>query len=104
MGVYAGVLYKRWSFFKKTFFIFIMSIVIEVLQYLFKIGSADVTDVITNTFGGVIGLLIFITIEKVFQTGNKAQRFINFIGIIGTSFIVIFLILLKMKLLPIRYQ
>ena len=104
MGVYAGSLFKRWSFIKKVFFLFIMSIIIEVLQYLLKIGSADITDVITNTLGGLIGLLIFIAIEKIVQNRIKAQKFINIIGAIGTTLMIILLVLLKMKMLPIRYR
>ena len=104
MGVYEGSLFKRWSFIKRIIFLFIMSIIIEVLQFLLKIGSADITDVITNTLGGVIGLLIFITIEKILQNRIKAQKFINIIGTIGTTVMIILLILLKMNLLPIRYQ
>src|SRR5436190_23256254 len=64
LGIYAGVLFKRSSFGKKLFFFFLISLVFESLQFFFRIGAFDVTDIITNTIGGIIGLLIFKAIEK----------------------------------------
>lgn len=42
------------------------SLAFEGLQYVLSIGAADVTDVICNTFGGLLGLGIFIFFRKVF--------------------------------------
>ena len=33
-----------------------LSILIELLQYVFKIGHCDIDDVISNTIGGLIGI------------------------------------------------
>ena len=35
------------------------SIAIEVLQYVFKRGASDIDDLILNTAGGLIGILIY---------------------------------------------
>ncbi|MGF7231324.1 VanZ family protein [Arachidicoccus sp.] len=42
----------------------IMSIAIEISQYIFRIGFADINDVITNSIGTLLGLL-FIVQKKV---------------------------------------
>lgn len=104
LGIYAGVLFTRWIFSKKLFFLFLLSLLVEGLQYLLRIGAFDVTDLITNTLGGAIGLMIFFGLEKAFHNGNKTQRFINQIAAIGTALMILFLVLLKMNLLPVRYQ
>ncbi len=38
---------------------FIMSCFIEGIQYFFELGIAELDDVLTNTAGGIIGLLIY---------------------------------------------
>ena len=103
-GIYTGVLRKRWTFGKKFFLFFLTSLIIEALQFIFKIGAFDITDIITNTSGGIIGLLIYFIIEKLFNNSAKAQKFINIIAAFGTILIVLFLALLKLNMLPIRYR
>jgi glycopeptide antibiotics resistance protein len=104
LGIYAGILFNRWIFGKKLFLFFIISLIIEVLQLIFGIGAFDITDLINNTFGAVIGLMIYTGIEKAFRNRAKAQKFINIIATIGTASMILFLFLLKTNNLWIRYQ
>jgi glycopeptide antibiotics resistance protein len=104
LGIYAGILFKRWSFGKSLFFFFLMSLTIEVLQFILRVGAFDITDIITNTLGGIIGLMIFKAIEKVSKNSVRAQKFINIIASIGTALMILFLLLLKTNNLWIRYQ
>lgn len=104
LGVYTGILFKDWRLGRKLSLVFIASLIVEGLQYLFAIGAFDITDIITNTLGGTIGLLIYKVIEKAFDNSAKAQKFINLIAALGTSVVIIFLLLLKMDMLPIRYK
>ena len=104
LGIYAGVLFKRWVFVKKLVFFFLISLMFEVLQLIFRIGAFDITDIITNILGGIIGLLIFEAIEKLFNNSVKSQKFITIIAAIGTALMISLLLLLKLNMLPIRYQ
>ncbi len=104
MGIYAGILFGRWNMGRKIFFVFLISGIVEGLQYILAIGAFDITDIITNTSGGIIGLLLFKAIEKGFNNRVKAQKFINIIAAIGTVITILLLILLKMDMLPIRYK
>jgi len=104
LGIYVGVLFERWSFWKRVRFVFSVSLVIEALQFLLKIGAFDVTDIITNTIGGVIGLVLYKAIENAFQNNRKAQKFVNVTAAIGTAGMVLLLVLLKLDMLPIRYR
>ena len=104
LGLYAGMLFKRWFIVKKLLLIFLISLIIEVLQFILRLGVSDITDIITNAFGGIIGLMIFKTIEKLFENSVKAQKFMNRIASIGTTLIILFLILLKTNNPWIRYR
>ena len=104
LGIYAGILFKRWLIGKNIFFFFLISLIVEGLQFILRVGAFDITDIITNTLGGIIGLMIFKTIEKLLKNEFKAQKFINIIAAIGTALMILFLILLKTNHLWIRYQ
>ena len=104
LGIYAGVLFKGLSTGIKLLLFFIVSLIIEGVQYLFRLGAFDVTDIITNTSGGVIGFIIFKGIEKAFNNHVKAQQIINVVAMIGTVLMISLLVLLKMNMLPVRYQ
>jgi glycopeptide antibiotics resistance protein len=104
LGLYTGVLFKKWNFSKKLLFCFFVSVLVEGIQFILRIGAFDVTDFITNTLGGLVGLVLFNGLEKAFQDGGKAQRFINVIAATGTALMLLLLVLLKMNMLPVRYQ
>ena len=104
LGIYAGILFQHWTFGRKLLLFFLASFLVEGLQFILAVGAFDVTDIIANTFGGVIGLLVFYAMEKVFNNSVKAQKIINGIAAIGTVLMILFLLLLKLNMLPIRYQ
>ena len=104
LGVYAGSLFEKWLLGKKLFFVFLLSLLVEGLQYILRVGAFDITDIVTNTLGGIIGLVIFKGLEKAFSNHVKAQRCINMIAAAGTALMILLLVLLKMNMLPVRYQ
>lgn len=103
-GLYTGILLKNWTILSKLLCFFLLSLMFESLQYLLRIGAFDVTDIIANTTGGTIGLILFYIIGKLFNNNKRAQKFINIIALIGTLFLIILLVLLKLNKLPIQYQ
>lgn len=104
LGIYVGILFRTWTFLKKLFLFFLLSLIVEGLQFVLAVGAFDITDVITNTSGGILGLMIFKAIEKTFNNSIKAQKFLNIVAAVGTVLMVALLVLLKMNMLPIRYQ
>jgi len=104
LGVYAGILFKRWIFAKKLLLFFLVSLIIEGVQFILAIGAFDITDIINNTVGGIIGLMIYTGTEKVSRNSVKAQKFINILATIGTISMLLFLFLLRTNRLGIRYQ
>jgi len=61
------------------------------------VGFSDITDVVNNTIGGIIGLLLLKAIEKVFSNSARAQKFINVILAAGTILTISLLLFLKMN-------
>jgi glycopeptide antibiotics resistance protein len=104
LGIYTGVLFKRWTFVNKLFFFVSISLMFEGLQFILRVGAFDITDIINNTLGGIVGLLIFKTIEKLFNDSAKSQNFINIVAALGTALMISLLLLLKLNMLPVRYQ
>lgn len=61
LGFFVPILIRQTRFFISIILISgVVSLLVEVLQYYFAVGSFDVDDIILNTFGGLIGYLIFI--------------------------------------------
>lgn len=104
MGMYAGILLRNKAFGMKLLFFFLISLLLEGLQYVFKFGAFDITDLLTNTTGGIIGYLLYLGFRAFFKNPLKAQKSFNLIFGLGTILIVSLLILLKLNMLPIRYQ
>lgn len=61
---------KAWRF--KLGVIVVTSVMLEVLQYILGVGASDITDVITNTFGGAVGLGVALGLSKIFPKSWKA--------------------------------
>jgi glycopeptide antibiotics resistance protein len=97
LGIYAGVIFQRWIIWKKISLFFLVSLICEGLQFILKVGVFDITDIITNTLGGIMGFLLFQGIEKAFGSSFKAQKFINTVALIGTSLMIILLFLVRIN-------
>lgn len=72
-GFFSIYLSKNKSFLGKLWMIFVVSFFVEILQYFLGIGASDVTDLITNTFGGLIGIIIY----QITQKSRNAQNFVH---------------------------
>lgn len=58
------------------------------------VGASDITDIINNVLGGIIGLVIYKGIVKIMNNNDKAQKFINVIATIGTILMISLLTIL----------
>lgn len=91
-GIYINMLKPDWSLLKKVAPIASISLLFEVIQFIFAIGGTDITDFIGNTFGGLIGISIHLVLCKFFKT--KTNQILNALALIGTVCVVALLILL----------
>ena len=56
LGIYAGILFKRWTAGGKLFFFLLTSLVFEALQFILRVGAFDVT-----CWFGIFWMKIFIS-------------------------------------------
>jgi glycopeptide antibiotics resistance protein len=80
-GLLLNVNFKKVRFLPKLTFILIFSLTAEIIQFIFAIGATDITDVITNTLGGFLGLKLYDLSNK-FINNEKLDKFIISIGAI----------------------
>lgn len=64
----------------------ILSTAFEAIQYAFNIGSADITDVITNTFGTLCGVLLFMGMRRLIK--DKAAPAVGIAMLVGELFLI----------------
>lgn len=66
MGFFLPLLFRRFNGFWKTVgAVFLATTSVEVLQFVTRVGSFDVDDIILNTVGGVIGYLLFAMVFRI---------------------------------------
>lgn len=59
---------KKAGFLPKFAFILVFSLTAEFIQFIFAIGATDITDLITNTAGGFLGLKLYgLTISRIMK-------------------------------------
>lgn len=65
--------YRR-SFFGTVFDGFLLSLLVEVFQFITKVGRFDVDDLILNTFGVVVGYLVFLICNVMRKKYGKKRK------------------------------
>lgn len=69
-----------------------LSLCFETLQYVFAIGASDITDVITNTVGGVLGTVLYLVLGKLFK--GRQVRIVSITGaVLEIAFIGLMIVL-----------
>lgn len=59
-GAFLPIFSKRCGkFWRTSFYSFELSLLVETLQLIFKVGSFDVDDLLLNTVGGMLGFLVY---------------------------------------------
>lgn len=92
LGIYISIFKPDWTTIKKIAPCLYLSILFEILQFTFAIGASDITDVINNTLGGIIGIACYSLFRKLFQ--NKSVNIINCLGLITELLAVTLLFIL----------
>lgn len=73
-GVYLCLLFKEMSLWKRAILILAVSLALECAQYILAVGRFDITDIIMNTVGGVVGVGICSIIRVLFRDKDRADR------------------------------
>lgn len=88
------LIHKKNNILKSLLVIILISFSFELMQFIFAIGVSDINDLILNTLGGVIGILIYQGMIAIFKE-EKVKRFISIAGAAVGVLIIIMTVLLK---------
>ena len=64
------------------------SFLLETTQYVLAIGRSDITDVLTNTAGGLLGLIVYLMVARLIGNRIKANRLFSILA--GIVSVVVF--------------
>lgn len=95
-GVYVSMLTEHGSFLKRMLSAAGMSFLLELLQFVLAVGATDITDVISNTCGGVCGILIYVLLSKAVSKKTTLHKGLNILAGIGTAGLVSLLFVLML--------
>lgn len=91
-GLFIHILWEDRPLLKQFVPIICTSLLFETVQFIFAIGASDITDVITNTLGGIIGVFAAIGISKVVK--KNWIKLINILSLTGGLLLTLLLAIL----------
>lgn len=65
---------RKWKFIGTAFMCCFASCFVETMQLISKLGSFDIDDIILNTFGGLLGYLLFAICNMIYRMVYKKNR------------------------------
>jgi glycopeptide antibiotics resistance protein len=95
-GLLLSVNFKGLGFWSKLLIVLGVSLTAETIQYIFAIGATDITDVITNTLGGLTGIVGYDLSSKYIDR-ESLDRFIVVAGSVVLGLCVLLLIALEVR-------
>ena len=97
-GLLLSLNFKKAALWRLLIAVFVFSVAVEALQFILAIGTTDATDVVTNTLGGLAGLLFY----RVANLIVKTQILDQVITAVGITLFIAF-ILLRLLVFKVRY-
>lgn len=82
-GIHLGMLAPRWRWWRVAVIVAAASAVLEAIQYLTAVGSSDVSDVIANTAGGLVGFGMLVLARR--RLGAGGVRLVTAALALGTG-------------------
>lgn len=94
LGIFLQLFKKNKHLLRSLLMVVLISVGVEIFQYAFALGSLDIDDVILNSIGGFVGILLYKLIY-LFLRDHGAMRTVVTIGIplLGIFVFVLFFVL-----------
>lgn len=70
-GLFLMLLSRRENILASGIGCFVLSLAFEAAQYILMVGTSDLTDLITNTLGGFIGIAVFMLCKYIWHDKTK---------------------------------
>lgn len=98
LGVLLGVVLTRLAWWWKLGVAFLVSVALETTQYVLAIGTTDITDVITNTLGALVGLVLYDVAAR-YVAREKLDRVV----VVAGTVLLVAGVLLRVLVLRVKY-
>lgn len=94
-GFLLPIAYPRIKAFFKVFLVGMFAVLfIEIFQYMTRLGSFDIDDIILNVLGGVVGYLLYIFSEFIFKKTSEKVKNSFLLNLICVLIIIILLVII----------
>ena len=93
LGVYLPLFIREKSILKNVLWIILISALVEILQFVFRVGASDIDDVILNGLGGFIGIIAYKILLKMFVDFSKVKFAVTLIAPIAAILSVLGLVI-----------
>lgn len=90
-GIYLCMLKHESTFPQKAALMFGASLALETAQFILSIGASDITDLITNTLGGILGIGIYHLFVRLLGNRERANTVMTILAAIVTVLLICFL-------------
>lgn len=91
-GLFIRILWEHKPLLKQFAPIVCTSFAFEAVQFIFAIGASDITDIITNSLGGLLGIFIAVGISKASE--KNWIKIINILSLIGAILLILLIAVL----------
>jgi glycopeptide antibiotics resistance protein len=71
LGIYMTLVNRNKLILVNTILVTLLSLLVEIAQFIFAVGATDIDDIILNTIGGLLGVLLFHVISYLFKDKTK---------------------------------
>ena len=89
-GIYLMVFHEIQPVKNTIIHIVLISFCVEIIQYVFNIGGADIDDIILNCLGGLIGIGLYLLLKRIFKTRDKTKTAITIMSaLLGIPVVII---------------
>lgn len=95
-GIYVCMLRIDWAFTRRLLLIVGTTVTFEIIQFVFAMGKTDITDILTNTLGGVIGIGLYSLLKKIFK--DRTDKIVN-----ATALVLVFCVVVIFAYLSVRH-
>jgi glycopeptide antibiotics resistance protein len=96
-GLLLGINFKI-GFWYKLAIVFCLSLGAEVTQYVLAIGTSDITDVIMNTLGGLVGIVGYSLASR----WTKTKK-LDWVILVVIAVVLVLLLALRFLVFRVRY-
>ena len=93
-GIYISMPEKKLNFAVRLLIMAAASLCLEICQYALSIGVTDITDIISNAFGGIAGMAFYSRFVKMLKSKKRADTAIIIMAAVVTAEVIGFALLL----------